>query len=39
MDTLSPDPWQALSPYLDQALSMTGYQRATGCPPSASEQL
>ncbi len=27
MDTLSPDPWQALSPYLDQALSMTGYQR------------
>jgi eukaryotic-like serine/threonine-protein kinase len=29
MDTLSPDQWQALSPYLDQALSMTGDQLAT----------
>ena len=29
MDTLSPDQWQALGPYLDQALSMTGEQLAT----------
>src|SRR5271156_2664739 len=28
MDTLSPDQWQALSPYLDEALSMTGERRA-----------
>jgi serine/threonine-protein kinase len=28
MPTLSPDDWQALSPYLDQALTMTEEQRA-----------
>jgi serine/threonine protein kinase/tetratricopeptide (TPR) repeat protein len=28
MSTLSPDQWQALSPYLDQALSMTDDERA-----------
>jgi serine/threonine protein kinase len=28
MSTLSPDQWQALSPYLDQALAMTGDERA-----------
>jgi serine/threonine protein kinase len=29
MSTLSPDQWQALSPYLDQALGMTDDERAT----------
>jgi len=29
MSTLSPDQWQALSPYLDQALAMTDDERAT----------
>src|SRR6202451_766128 len=28
MSTLSPDQWQALSPYLDQALAMTDDERA-----------
>jgi serine/threonine-protein kinase len=28
MSTLSPDQWQALSPYLDQALALTGDERA-----------
>ena len=28
MSTLSPDQWQALSPYLDQALAMTNDERA-----------
>ena len=27
MSTLSPDQWQALSPYLDQALAMTDDER------------
>src|SRR5262249_47456816 len=29
MSTLSPDQWQALSPYLDQALTMTDEERST----------
>jgi serine/threonine protein kinase len=29
MSTLSPDQWQAVSPYLDQALAMTDDERAT----------
>jgi len=28
MSTLSPDQWQALSPYLDQALTMTDEERS-----------
>ena len=29
MSALSPDQWQALSPYLDEALGMTDEERST----------